>query len=68
MNPKVTVTNGTTQTFVVVAQVGDSNVASNQEFAIRLNEFNGSCAVSVEAGEFEVAAVNAATIKVQEDG
>ncbi len=68
LNPKVTVANGTTQTFVIVAQVGDSNLASNQEFAIRLNEFNGSCDVSVEAGSFEVAAVNAATIEVEEDG
>jgi len=79
LNPKVTVPAGTTQTFVVVAQVGcgqldsglgctSNNIASNQEFAIRLSEFNGSCSVNVEAGEFEVAAVNAATIEVEEDG
>ena len=68
LNPKVSIANGTTQTFVIVAQVGDSAIASNQEFAIRLSEFNGNCAVSVEAGEFEVAAVNAATIEIEDDG
>lgn len=40
LNPKVTVPSGTTQTFVVVGQVGNSVVASNQEFAMRLVEFN----------------------------
>ncbi len=86
LNPKVTVPNGTTESFVIVAQIGcgttrnspidaswnaictSNNVASNQEFALRLNEFNGSCDVNVEAGEFEIAAVNAATIEIDEDG
>ena len=68
LNPKVTVLNGQTQTFVVVAEIGSSSVASNQEFAIRLNNFNSTCAVNVEAGEFEVAAVDAAKITIEDDG
>ena len=68
LNPKVTVPAGTTKTFVVVAQVGDSSVASNEEFAMRLVQFNGSCDANVEAGSFEVAAINAAEIKIEEDG
>jgi len=68
LNPKVTVAAGTTKTFVVVAQVGDSAIASNEEFAMRLVQFNGSCDTRVEAGSFEVAAINAAEIKIEEDG
>lgn len=68
LNPKVTVAAGTTETFVVVAQVGSSALASNEEFAMRLVEFNSNCSVNVEGGTFEVAAVDAAEIKIEEDG
>lgn len=68
LNPKVTIPAGSTETFVVVAQIGDSNDASNEEFALRLNEFNSNCTANIEAGEFEVAAVNAAMIEIDDDG
>lgn len=73
MNPEVMIEAGETVTVVVLAEIGDADDVSNEEFSVGLTDFetNGDEDTSnlpIIANEFEVAGTNAAVVIVTEDG